>query len=56
MDGGYSSNIYKEEQQLKSINFNFNGYGKYPNYKNDNLISDIICDQFKIPYKIPQLR
>ena len=43
--------FYKEEQQLKSINFNFNGYGKYPNYKNDNLLSDIICDQFKIPYK-----
>ena len=21
--------FYKEEQQLKSINFNFNGYGKY---------------------------
>ena len=42
--------FYKEEQQLKSINFNFNGYGKYPNYKNDNLLSDIICDQFKIPY------
>ena len=33
------------------LNFNFNGYGKYPNYKNDNLLSDIICDQFKIPYK-----
>ena len=43
--------FYKEEQQLKSINFNFNGYGKYPNYKNDNLLSDIICDQFKVPYK-----
>ena len=43
--------FYKEEQQLKSINFNFNGYGKYPNYKNDNLLSDFICDQFKIPYK-----
>ena len=43
--------FYKEEQQLKSINFNFNGYGKYPNYKNDNFLSDIICDQFKIPYK-----
>ena len=43
--------FYKEEQRLKSINFNFNGYGKYPNYKNDNLLSDIICDQFKIPYK-----
>ena len=42
--------FYEEEQQLKSINFNFNGYGKYPNYKNDNLLSDIICDQFKIPF------
>ncbi len=42
--------FYKEEQKLKSINFNFNGYGKYPNYKNDNLLSDIICDQFKIPF------
>ena len=42
--------FYQEEQQLRSINFNFNGYGKYPNYKNDNLLSDIICDQFKIPF------
>ena len=42
--------FYQEEQQLRSINFNFNGYGKYPNYKNDNLLSDIICDQFNIPF------
>ncbi len=42
--------FYKEEQELRSINFNFNGYGKYPNFKNDNLVSDIICDQFKIPF------
>ena len=42
--------FYQEEQQLRSINFNFNGYGKYPKYKNDNLLSDIICDQFKIPF------
>ena len=42
--------FYQEEQQLRSINFNFNGYGKYPKYKNDNLLSDIICDQFNIPF------
>jgi len=42
--------FYQEEQELRSINFNFNGYGKYPNYKNDNLLSDIICDQFEIPF------
>jgi len=42
--------FYQEEQELRSINFNFNGYGKYPNYKNDNLLSDFICDQFEIPF------
>ena len=42
--------FYQEEHQLRSINFNFNGYGKYPKYKNDNLLSDIICDQFNIPF------
>ena len=42
--------FYQEEQELRSINFNFNGYGKYPNYKNDNLLSEIICDQFEIPF------
>jgi len=43
--------FYREGKDLNSINFNFNGYGKYPNFKNDNLISDIICSQFKIPFK-----
>ena len=43
--------FYREGRDLNSINFNFNGYGKYPNFKNDNLISDIICNQFKIPFK-----
>ena len=43
--------FYREGKDLNSINFNFNGYGKYPNFKNDNLISDIICNQFKIPFK-----
>ena len=42
--------FYKEDKELRSINFNFNGYGKYPNFKNDNLVSDFICDQFKIPF------
>ena len=42
--------FYKEDNELRSINFNFNGYGKYPNFKNDNLVSDFICDQFKIPF------
>ena len=42
--------FYKEDKELRSMNFNFNGYGKYPNFKNDNLVSDFICDQFKIPF------
>ena len=42
--------FYKDDNELRSMNFNFNGYGKYPNFKKDNLVSDFICDQFKIPF------
>ena len=40
--------FYKEHNKLKTASFNFNGYGKYPNFDNDNKISEIISRQFKL--------
>ena len=36
--------------QLESISFEFNGYGKYPNFSNDNKISNFISDRLNIKY------
>ena len=44
--------FYNEDQKLKSISFEFNGYGKYPNYFNDNKISKFISNYLNIPTKI----
>ncbi len=43
--------FYNEDHQLKSICFEFNGYGKYPNYFNDNKISKFISNFLNIPTK-----
>ena len=40
--------FYKDDSKLKTASFNFNGYGKYPNFENDNKISEIISQQFKL--------
>jgi len=40
--------FFRDGIKLSAANFNFNGYGKYPNFKNDNQISKYICDQFNI--------
>ena len=42
--------FYKEKNSLNAISFNFNGYGKYPGFKNDNKVSEFICSQLNIPY------
>ncbi len=47
--------FYKEDKNLKSISFEFNGYGKYPNYLNDNKISKFISNYLNIPTKISDL-
>ena len=47
--------FYKEDQKLKSISFEFNGYGKYPDYLNDNKISKFISNYLNIPTKISDL-
>ena len=41
--------FYYEDKKLKSINFEFNGYGKYPDYFNDNKISKFISNYLNIP-------
>ena len=41
--------FYKEDKKLKSISFEFNGYGKYPDYLNDNKISKFISSYLNIP-------
>ena len=41
--------FYKEDEKLKSISFEFNGYGKYPDYLNDNKISKFISNYLNIP-------
>ncbi len=47
--------FYKENEKLKSISFEFNGYGKYPDYLNDNNISKFISNYLNIPIKISDL-
>ena len=47
--------FYKEDEKLKSISFEFNGYGKYPDYLNDNKISKFISNYLNIPTKISDL-
>ena len=42
--------FYKEKNSLNAISFNFNGYGKYPDFENDNKVSEFICSQLNIPY------
>lgn len=45
--------FYKENNQLQSMSFEFNGYGKYPNFNNDNKMADYISNQLNIfPKKI----
>ena len=43
--------FYNEDKKLKSISFDFNGYGKYPYYVNDNKISKFISNYLNIPTK-----
>ena len=47
--------FYKEDEKLKSISFEFNGYGKYPDYLNDNKISKFISNYLNIPTKTSDL-
>jgi agmatine deiminase len=47
--------FYKQDGKLKSISFEFNGYGKYPDYLNDNKISKFISNYLNIPTKISDL-
>ena len=47
--------FYNEDKKLKSISFEFNGYGKYPDYLNDNKISKFISNYLNIPTKISAL-
>ncbi len=37
-----------EDKKIKSVNFIFNGYGKYSDFQNDNKVSDFISNYFKI--------
>ena len=47
--------FYNENEKLKSISFEFNGYGKYPDYLNDNKISKFISNYLNIPTKISDI-
>ena len=47
--------FYNEDEKLKSISFEFNGYGKYSDYLNDNKISKFISNYLNIPTKISDL-
>ena len=47
--------FYIEDEKLKSISFEFNGYGKYPDYLNDNKISKFISNYLNISTKISDL-
>lgn len=47
--------FYIEDEKLKSISFEFNGYGKYPDYLNDNKISKFISNYLNIPTKTSDL-
>ncbi len=41
--------FFIEENRIKSVNYIFNGYGKYLNFQNDNKVSEFISNYFKIP-------
>ena len=41
--------FFIEEKKIKSVNFKFNGYGKYLNFQNDNKVSEFISNYLKIP-------
>ena len=43
--------FYTEDKKLKSISFDFNGYGKYADYCKDNKISQFISNYLNIPTK-----
>ena len=43
--------FYTENNKLKSTSFQFNGYGKYPNYYNDNKVSEFISNHLKVPIR-----
>ena len=43
--------FYNKDKKLKSISFDYNGYGKYPDYFNDNKISKFISNHLDIPTK-----
>ena len=47
--------FYTEDKKLKSISFDFNGYGKYPDYSNDSKVSKFISNYLNIPTKISDL-
>lgn len=41
--------FFTEDKQIKSVNFKFNGYGKYLNFQKDNKVSEFISNYLKIP-------
>ena len=41
--------FYTEDKKIKSVNFKFNGYGKYLNFQKDNKVSEFISNYLKIP-------
>ena len=41
--------LFIEENKIKSVNYKFNGYGKYLNFQNDNKVSEFISNYLKIP-------
>ncbi len=47
--------FFKENNQLKSINFIFNGYGKYPNFNNDNKVANFISNYLNLSTKSSQI-
>lgn len=41
--------FFTEDKKIKSVNFKFNGYGKYLNFQKDNKVSEFISNYLKIP-------
>ena len=41
--------FFTEDKKIKSVNFKFNGYGKYLNFQNDNKVSEFVSNYLKIP-------
>lgn len=41
--------FFTEDKKIKSVNFKFNGYGKYLNFQKDNKVSKFISNYLKIP-------